>query len=118
MKLFHKKRYLKLIPEKFSSIENVTDYLDDPEHKRLTESEREALNRELLSRHLEAYICRQKKDIHLKRFMGKTEPVTVLRIETRSHHYHAIKMANGTELKCPAELYRISPLKETVKRLY
>lgn len=118
MKLLYNQQHIKNIPKKFSTIEDIHELLDDFEYKRLTESERRAMNEKLLNRQVSHFLEMKKKEGRLKRFIKDTHPVKVLRIETRDVHYYSIKMANGNELKCPAELYRISPLKETVKRLY
>lgn len=118
MKLHYKKQYIKNIPKKFSTIEDIHELLDDFEYKRLTESERLAMNERLLSKQVAHFLEKKKSKGWLKIFIKDTHPLKVLRIETRDAHYYTIRMANGSELKCPAELYRISPLKETVKRLY
>ncbi len=118
MKLLYNKKHIKTIPKKFSEIEDVHELLDDFEYKRLTETERLVMNKRLLSKQVAYFLENKKKQGKLKSFIKDSHPVKVLRIETRDVHYYTIKMANGTELKCPAELYRISPLKETVKRLY
>lgn len=118
MKLFHKKRHIKTIPERYSNIENLPELLDDFDHKRLSESERRALDEKLLGAQVSNFLEKKQANTKLKPFLNGTHPVKVQRIVTRDLHYHVIRMANGHELRCPAELYRSSPIKETVKRLY
>jgi CDGSH-type Zn-finger protein len=118
MKLLHNGRHIKNIPKRYSSILDIAELIDDLDHKRLSDTERRVLNEKLLSNQVQHFLRKKCGDSKFKPFLTGTHPVKVQRIETRYLHYHVIRMANGHELRCPAEVFRSSPIKETIKRLY
>ncbi len=117
---------IKRIPKKYEPIieiiesrgENVLDYLEYEDHKWLQPSERLILKTMLLHENLKSFIEIARQNPKTKGFINFSEPVKVQQIITRNTKYFSVKFAGGHELKCPAELYWGSPIKETVKRLY
>lgn len=117
MKLFHNNYYVKMIPEKFGVIKNATDFLDDIENKRLTETERRALNEELTKLLFAEFVKDAKSKTIMRDILKDAHPVFVAKIQTREHHYYVVRFSNKIELKCSHDLYNSAPIKKTIKRL-
>ncbi|WP_372775631.1 hypothetical protein [Mangrovibacterium sp.] len=121
-----KGRVIKRIPEKYEPIieiiesrgESVLDYLEYEDRKWLQPSERHILKTMLLQENLKSFIGIAMQNPKYKGLINFSEPVKVQQIITRNTKYFAVKFAGGHELKCPAELYWGSPIKEVVRRLY
>ncbi len=118
MKLYHNNFYVKAIPNKFAVLKNATDYLDDLDYKRLSTTEREALNGQLLIHLLKEFIKDSKQNVLLKERLRGANPIVVVRIQTRSAHYFAVQFSNGIEIICEPGLFQLSPIKKRIKRLY
>lgn len=118
MKYYIKKRYVKLIPKKFYPIRNLEDFLDDLEHRRLSDTERENLKKELLRLHLENFLKEKNYDSNLRPYINGANPLVVLLVRTKHSEYAAVRFDNGIEVRCPKQLYTESPNKKEIKRLY
>lgn len=119
MNYYHNNRYYtKVIPKEFRIIPNLGDFLEDLEHKRLTDSERENLRGELLRLYLESFVKEKLQDYKLKPYIREANPSTVIRVTTKHHTYYAVKFDNGVEVKCPRSIFMAAPVREEVTRLY
>lgn len=119
MKLYHNGHYIKDIPEKYKDIANITDYLDNEFSPRLTKTERKALDQELLKIYLAGFFESIKRtNPAVAEMLGKTEPVTVRKIQRRNDSYWVVRTSNGIEIRCSKLLWSQSPVKEEIKRLY
>ncbi len=122
----HKGKIVKKLPEKYWHIvdeiesrgEKVTDYLEYEDRPWLQESERRIFDTMLLRASMEDFLAAKQKDPKLKDIVKLSKPVKILKVVTRSNVYYTAKFASGHELRCDASLFKCSPIKETVKRLY
>lgn len=83
MILIHNFRKIKLIPYKYASITNITDYLEDFDHIRLNTDEREYLDHALFSQ--AAYQLLQKIAENEKlvyEHIGDARPLYIVKAET------------------------------------
>ena len=117
MQLLHNNNHVKTMPSKFGIIENATDFLDDLEHKWLTETERLALNEELTKLLFAEFVKDAKSKGIMRDILKEAHPVSVARIQTREHHYYIVRFSNHMELKCSHDLYNSAPVKKVIKRL-
>jgi hypothetical protein len=106
------------MPAKFSIIENATDFLDDLEHKRLTKTERAALNEELTKLLFAELVDDARSKGIMRDILKEAHPVSVACISNRDHLYYVIQFSNKVELKCSHKQYNSAPVKKQIKRLY
>lgn len=118
MKYFYNNHHLKTIPAHFAGIENLEDYIDDLEKKRLSETERQQLNAVLMRERMIEFINSISEDPKLKEHITKTEPRTAACVQTRSDRYYVIIFDNKKEVRCDINTYNAAPIKTTIKRLY
>lgn len=118
MKFYKNGKYVKLIPKKFQEIPNLGDLLEDFDCKRLTSSERKALERALLRKHLDDFINGLLEDPRIEPYIKRSKPLAVLNIKTRISNYTSVRFDNDMEVECPNELYLTSPIKKEVVRIY
>jgi hypothetical protein len=116
MILTHNNREIKLIPRKYDGIENITDYLEDFEHKRLTEAERDNLNNRLFRQAAEIFLADLEKSEKLVHEQVKDAwPILSIKVKTSDDQtYYAIKMSNNISVRCEEALYRMSPVKDSI----
>lgn len=116
MILTHNNREIKLIPRKYEGIENITDYLEDFEHKRLTEDERDHLDNRLFRQECENFLSDLEKSEKLVHEQVKDAwPILSLRVLTSDNQtYYAIRMSNNISVRCDEALYRLSPVKQKI----
>lgn len=91
MNLEHNNIHVKTMPAKYNIITNATDFLDDLEHKRLSSTERTALDQELIKLLFKDFTIKSKKDKLLLPYLQKTKPVAVARIQTRDRKYYVVQ---------------------------
>lgn len=115
---YKNKYYIKDVPREFLKIENLGDFLEDFDKKRLTDRERENLRGELLRIHLQEFVDARLKDYRLKPYIAGASPAIVLRIHTKHSDYCAVRFDNGAEVRCPKSLFREAPVREEITRLY
>ena len=118
MKYYYKGEYLKDIPKKYALVPNIQDYIDDLDKKRLNKNERTSLDKALLGILLKEFMDKKSKDYLLAPFIGDATPVGIYKAETKHNEYYFVKLSNERELMCEQELYDLSAVKKTVKRLY
>jgi hypothetical protein len=109
---------VKSIPIKYKCLENIEDYIDDLHHARLTVTERENLNIQLLRHKMSDIIAEIRSTPGLRDIIQIAEPVVAMKVNTRNETYHIIRFSNGKEVRCKASLFKGSPVKETINRLY
>lgn len=109
---------VKLIPKRYTEIPDVDAYIDDFEHLRLTEEERELLDRILLGVRLEKFTEKKKADYIFRDQIGDAYPEKAVRIMKRSgDSYCVVRYSNKVEFKCEPSLLSQLPV-ETENRLY
>lgn len=116
MKIKHNNQVIKLIPAKFNVIENITDYLEDFEHKRLTEGERETLDYALFAQEASKFIEELKeKEKLVYEFCCNTKPASTMKVITSDEQvYYALRMSNNLSIRCDEALYRLSPIRNKI----
>lgn len=117
-KYYHNGHYIKLIPDKYDCIENIGDFLEELDRKRLTGSERENLQGELLRLYLEVFVDEINRNSLLRPHINGAIPSAVVRVRTKEKLYHAVKFSNGVEVRCKRTLYLNAPVKTSINRLY
>lgn len=109
---------VKLIPKRYEEIPDVDAYIDDFEHIRLSDEERELLDRILLGVRLEKFTNKMKDNYIYRDKIGDSYPDTAVKIVTRNNGaYHVVRYSNKTELRCDSSLLSQLPI-ETENRLY
>lgn len=117
-KYIHNGHYVKMIPTEFETIENIGDYLEDLDKKRLTDSERENLQGALLRLYLKVFMAKVNRNALLRPIINGAFPSAVIQVRTKDRLYHAVQFDNGVEVKCKQKIYLNSPVKKTINRLY
>lgn len=119
MILTHNDRQIKLIPRKYEDIENITDYLEDFEHKRLTEVERATLEKQMFPHHASKLLKKLIADKKLDPSSVKDAiPVSTIKVLTSDNQiYYVIYMSNKVSVCCDESLYLMSPEKEEIDYL-
>ena len=118
MKLIHNNHYVKLIPEKFQEIENVTDYLENEFEKRLTKSERESLTAALFEQRVKRLLIRRIKQNEplVYEQIQHAKPVATYKVSTNDHQvYYVVEFDNKTKVRCSEFLHRVSPVRGRLK---
>ena len=115
MKLKYRNRELKLLPLKYAKIENITDYLENFEQKRLTETEREYLDEALFVQAASELIARlEKTNPHGLNQIKDAIPLHVTQYKSEQGDiFYALRMSNDIHIHCKPSLYNISPAKQT-----
>ena len=116
MIITHNNRPIKLIPRKYDGIENITDYLEDFEHMRLTEDERDHLDNRLFRQECERFLEKLEQSEHLvHEHVKDAYPVLSIKANTSDGQvYYAIRMSNNISVRCEESLYRMSPVKHEI----
>lgn len=116
MIITHNDREIKRIPRKYEGIENITDYLEDFEHKRLTDDERDHLDNRLFRQECEKFLEKLEQNEHLVHEQVKdAHPTLSVKANTSDGQtYYAIRMSNNISVRCEESLYRLSPVKQKI----
>jgi hypothetical protein len=109
---------VKLIPARYKEIPDVDCYIEDFEHKRLSEEERELLDRILLGIRLEKFTKQKKENYIYRDQIGDAYPEKAIKVIKRTgEHYYVIRYSNKKEFRCEADILSNLPV-ETENRLY
>lgn len=114
MKLFYKKYYVKLIPDKFQELENITDYLEDEHEKRLSRRERKNIEAAILRQRVARVLLPvlQKSDPLVLEQIKDAVPVKAFLVTTNDdQRYYVVEFDNRTRVRCSEYVYRSSPVK-------
>lgn len=108
----HNSRKVKLVPVKYQQIQNITDHLEDFEHIRLSEQERESLDQELfrlaaenflmLIAFKEPLVFEQVKDFR---------PLAAEQVKAGDEITYLLIMSNNMRIRCDEPVYSLSPVK-------
>lgn len=109
---------IKLIPKRYEEIPDVDAYIDDFDHMRLSEEERELLDRILLGIRLEKFTNEMKANYIYRDRIADSYPDVAVKIQTRNNgSYHVVRYSNKVELRCNSKLLSQLPV-EVENRLY
>lgn len=110
MILTHNSRKIKRIPAKYRQIQNITDFLEDEHHIRLSDEERESLDYELfrlaaenflmLIAFKEPLVFEQVKDFR---------PLAAERVKAGDEITYLLIMSNNMKLRCDESIFQLSP---------
>jgi len=118
MKLYHNKYYVKLIPDHFQELENITDYLEDEHEKRLTKRERKNIKIAILQQRVSKVLLPALKVTHplvLEQIKGAL-PVKTYKVTTNDDQvYYVVEFDNRVKVRCSEAIFRISPLRGRLK---
>lgn len=116
MLLSYKNRKIKLIPVKYRHISNITDYLEDFDHLRLSDDERKSLEHALFVQAASGFIASLAQNEHLvHEHVGNAHPVYAVKADTSDGQtYYALKMSNNVSVRCSEDIYRMSPIKQNI----
>jgi len=116
MILIYNNREIKLIPRKYQGIENITDYLEDFEHMRLTDDERDILDNRMFRQECESFLEKLEQSENLvHEHVKDAYPMLSIKANTSDGQtYYAIKMSNNISVRCDESLYRLSPVKHKI----
>lgn len=118
MKVYDKSgNHIKTVPKRYEEIPEFENYLDDFDHVRLSEEERELLDKILFGIRAEQFTLDMKKNYLYRDQIKDSYAESVKKVVTKHNHYHIIVYSNGLELKCSSELAKGIPV-EKIKRLY
>ena len=96
---------VKLIPNRYSEIPDVDAYIDDLEHIRLSDEERELLDRLLLGVRLEKFTAKLKENYIYRDRLKDAYPEKAVKIVKRDGvSYHVVRFNNKLEFRCDASL--------------
>lgn len=113
MILHHNGRPLKLIPKKYSSIPDITDYLEDFENIRLDEIERKHLDMRLFTLAVENFMMLlYLSEPLVYEQIEKAKPVSASRVKTAEGTIeYLLLMSNNLTVRCDLDIYSLSPVK-------
>jgi len=113
MMIYHNDRPLKLIPEKYIKIPDITDYLEDFENIRLDEIERKHLDMRLFTLAVENFMMLLYFSEPLVfAQVEKAKPVAATRVKyTDGEVEYMLIMSNNLSVRCELEIYSLSPVK-------
>lgn len=109
---------VKMIPKRYEEIPDVGAYIEDLEHMRLSDEERELLDRILLGIRLEKFTDKLKENYIYRDRIGNAYPEKAVKVTKRDGaSYHVVRYSNKMEFKCDASLLSQLPI-ENERRLY
>lgn len=109
---------VKLIPERYMEIPEVEAYIEDFEHLRLTEAERELLDTILLGVRLEKFTNEKKANYIFRDQIGDSYPEKAIKVIKRTgEHYYVVRYSNKKEFRCEGSFFAGLPV-EQENRLY
>ena len=109
---------VKLIPERYMEIPEVEAYIEDFEHLRLTEAERELLDTILLGVRLEKFTNEKKANYIFRDQIGDSYPEKAIKVIKRTgEHYYVVRYSNKKEFRCECSFLAGLPV-EQENRLY
>lgn len=111
MILKHKNKPLKLIPSKYQVIENITDFLENEDQRRLTEAERHHLENALFRNTFDRLIASlESRDPETYEKVKDSNPVYAVKVKAYGESTsYAIRTSNNISLKCSKQLYEQCP---------
>ena len=106
------------MPDKYSVVDNITDYLEDFEHIRLTKSERKSLDLALFAAEIDWFIRDIKKNEPMVyKLIQNAKPLSVSKVRTIDGEIlYQLKMCNNLDVVCTKQIYRLSPVKIQTKQ--
>ena len=109
MKVFNKiGGHVKTTPVRYAIINNITDYLSDFDHKRLSKQERQDL---------EDVLFWETIPTNLKKVFNMNKVMDANKVITRECVYYTITF-DKLEVSCTYSVYLMMPIKKVIKRLY
>ena len=118
MKLIHNNQYVKLIPEKFDEIENITDFIENEFEKRLSKTERENLTAALFQQRVKRLLIhriKQKEPLVYEQIQH-ARPIKTFKVTTNDHQvYYVVEFDNKVKVRCSEFLHRVSPVRGRLK---
>lgn len=118
MKLYHKKYYIKLIPDKFQELENITDYLEEEDKKRLTTREYQNIKAAILRQRVSKVLLPVLKtsDPLVLEQIKDALPVKTYKVTTNDEQvYYVVEFDNRVKVRCSEAIFRISPVRGRLK---
>jgi len=115
MIIYHNSRPLKLIPQKYSTISNITDYLEDFENMRLSEIERKHLDMRLFTLAVENFMMLlYMSEPLVYAQIENAKPVAASRLKyTDGQVEYMLLLSNNLSVRCELEIYSLSPVKHS-----
>ena len=118
MRVTYKNRVVKIVPSIYNKIENITDYLEDFDHLRLSKTERNCLNVALFQNQStwmpEVLPLNKPETIDM---VKGAMPTTCFCVQTvDNQQYFVVDFDNGSKLRCSNFLFKISHKKESLKQ--
>lgn len=109
----HKKRLIKRMRDKYIVIDNITDYLEDFEHIRLTDVERKHLDNALFMEYYSRLMNLLKEDDQeLYEKVKDSRPMYAVKFKANGQRtIFIIRTDNNISLKCSKQLYDLCPNK-------
>lgn len=118
MKLYHNKYYIKLIPDEFQELENISDYLEDEHEKRLSARERVNIKAAILQQRVARVLIPelQKTDPLVMEQIQDAIPVKAYEVKTNDNQtYYVVEFDNRVKVRCSESIYRISSVRGRLK---
>lgn len=114
MILQHNGHSIKLIPEKYLVIENITDYLDNEHQRRLTNTERFNLDQALFVHYANDFIQRlSEADKLVFEQVKDADPVACVCLKNGlGDTQYALRLSNGIKVLCHPRLFELATTKE------
>lgn len=118
MKLYHNNHYVKLIPDQFQELENITDFLEDEFEKRLSKRERKNIKSAILQQRVSKVLLpalAANDPLVLEQIKGAI-PVKTYKVTTNDHQvYFVVEFNNRVKVRCSEAIFRISPVRGRLK---
>ena len=115
MKVTFNERHIKTVPAKYAGLD-VCLFLDDFDHFRLSDSERQNLDIALLENEIDELKACVKNTVLWDGVQYAT-PVEAVAVQTKHELYYVIRFSCNVELRCSAQLFKTFPVKKHIKRL-
>ncbi len=118
MIIYYNDRPLKLIPKKYSKIQNITDYLEDFDNIRLDEIERKHLDMRLFTLAVENFMMLlYLSEPLVYEQIENAKPVSASRVRNNEGLIeYRLVMSNNLSVLCDYEVYSLSPVKSKIPR--
>jgi len=112
MDVTYNTRKVKLVPLKYQRIENITDHLEDFDHIRLSEQERESLDYELFRLEAENFLMLIAfKEPLVFEQVKDCRPMAAERVKAGGDITYLLIMSNNMRILCDESIFTISPVK-------
>lgn len=111
MKIYHKGRYVKNVPAKYSKIPDLPDYFEEIDSPRLSCAEYRILDLALFHHRITPFLEQMKRENQLDHWLiEKSSPVMAHEVTTDDNQvYYSLLFRNGFAIRINRRIYKMCP---------